>query len=201
MRSSMASAAAALAILAAVLGFGAAGAGARQTLQVKRFLLGRLEPNTGKFLATGGRGETRAFRDSAILLVFSAPVDFESLGSRTVKIGIPTASGLAAPAEGGFFRLYDLKKFDPVSGTYRVQRVYRNRVLFDPTNEQACPMNPGHGFEPFEGFEADTTYSVTVPGTDSGALKTLRAGDGSPLATTFQTTFRTSAEFQAGDHR
>ena len=53
----------------ALLGGGSSTAEARGDLVVKRFLIGRLEPNTDRFIATGGRGTQNVFRDAAQLFV------------------------------------------------------------------------------------------------------------------------------------
>src|SRR5690349_2564653 len=95
---------AASAVLAgtAALGAGASSADAKGNLIVKRFLLGRLEANTNTFIATGGRGTTNAFRDNVIQFVFTAPVDFNTLNPRTVKIGVPSGPVLFIDAQGTF---------------------------------------------------------------------------------------------------
>jgi len=81
--------------VAAVLGVGAPRAEARAPLLVKRFLLGQLEPYTYRFVATGARGTQNAYRDNLVLLVFSRPVDLDSVDDRTVRIGIPSGNGLS----------------------------------------------------------------------------------------------------------
>ena len=182
---------AAVSVLAAValLGIGAPGADAGDTLVVKRFLLGHLDPNTGAFIALGGRGAEEVRRDSVILLVFTAPVDPESVGARTIRIGVPSTPGLIVPAKGSF-HMQTVSAFDPVSSTFLQKRAYRNRVLFDP-------LARWDGFlslQDRQPFDGDTTYSVTVPGVDQGALKTLKSTKGTPVARTFTTTFRTSDE-------
>lgn len=181
-------------VLGGVAVFGSPPAEAGADLVVKRFLLGRIEPGTGKFVATGARGTTNAFRDNVILLVFSTAVDLETVTGRTVEIGIPTAAGNIIEAEGAF-RAYTVNRFNPVSGTYDPKRTYRNRVIFDPRaeDEALCPMP---GLE--AGFEADTLYGVNVPGVDLGYTKTLRGTRGQPNLVTFTTYFRTTASFLNG---
>jgi hypothetical protein len=63
-------------------------------------------------------------------------------------------------------------------------------VHFDPENR----------FGPYEdhnptGFAANTLYTVTLPGTDEGAIETVRSKGGRPLARTFRTTFRTGSAY------
>lgn len=180
--------------LAATLGTlasfaGAPDADAGRGLVVKRFLLGRLEANTDRFIATGARGTTNAYRDNVVMIVFSAPVNFNSLDNRTVKMGIPAGGNLFLDAEGAFYR-YSVKKFDPVSSTFVVKRTYRNRVIFDPTKRQEplLKQNP-------YGFEQDSTYTVSVPGIDSGTTKVVRSVDGGMNQRTFTTTFRTTDRY------
>ena len=177
--------------LATVLGAGARQADARDPFVVKRFLLGRLEPTTHRFVATGARGTTNAYRDNVIMLVFSAPLEFGTLDGKTVGIGIPTSGGLMRPAEGTLipYATYARDESDPSGGAYRRRRTYRNRVLFDPTMELGCPANPNHG------FDSDTTYSVTIAGTDRGATRTVRSTAGTPLEASFATTFATTDEY------
>jgi hypothetical protein len=172
----------------AVLGPGAPRAEARGTFVVRKFLLGHLDGNTDRFKATGARGTTNAFRDNVVMLVFSAPVDFDSLTDRTVQIGVPSDPGLRVPAEGSFYR-YVVKEFDPVSGTYLPKRTYRNRVVFDPTSwQEPWGGNP-------DGFRADTSYTVAIPGVDAGVFRTVRSREGASLQSTFTTTFRTTDRF------
>jgi hypothetical protein len=161
-------------------------------LVVKRFLLGRLEPNTNKFVATGARGTTNAYRDNVVMFVFSQPVNFDSVDNRTIKIGIPSgqAGELFIDADGEFYR-YVLKKFDNVSQTFIQQREYRNRVIFDPTSRQAA--NPTD-VNPF-GFSENTTYRVTVPGLDAGTTKVVKSRKGEFNEETFETTFRTTSSY------
>lgn len=178
------------AILAsAALVIGAPVADAKDDVVVKRFLLGRLEPNTNKFVATGGRGTQNAFRDNVLMFVFSAPVDFKTLDPRTVRIGIPASANLFIDAEGTYYR-YRVNQFDPVSGTFVEKRTYMNRILFDPTsrNEEAIYQNP-------YGFEETSLYSVTVPGTDQGHTKVVKGTAGQMNLRTFTTTFRTTDRF------
>src|SRR5688572_31746503 len=59
----------------AILGGGGSTAEAKGDLVVKRFLIGRLEPNTDKFVAIGGRGTQNVYRDCVVMLVFSRPID------------------------------------------------------------------------------------------------------------------------------
>ncbi len=153
------------------------------TLIVKRFLTGRLDRGQSEvFTATGSRGTDNAFRDNVIMLVFTAPVNFESVSNRTVKIGIPAGGGLFIDAEGKFYR-YSVKQFNNTSGSWEVKREYKNRVLFDPTYNN-----------PF-GFEASTLYSVTVPGLDSGTTKVVRTPNGGYCERTFSTSFRTTTSY------
>ena len=85
-----------------------------------------------------------------------------------------------------------MNRFDPVSGTYVEKRTWRNRVLFDPMARREIPFlaNP-------EGFRPRTTYAVTLPGIDAGALKAVESASGTLLETTFATTFATTDEFLA----
>ena len=165
---------------------------AGQALSLQRFLVGNLEPDTGRFLAQGGRGAQNVFRDSVLLLVFSGPVDLDSLNERTVKIGIPTGSGRYIPAEGDLYR-YSIRKFDGVSGSFVHRRTWRNRVLFDPLRRQASMLeqNP-------LGLQPETNYEFTIPGVVDGALKTVRSSRGRPMGWTFRTTFRTTDDFFHG---
>ncbi len=160
-------------------------------LQLKRFVVGSMDYWGGRFHPVGGLGATGVYRDSVILLVFTAPVDFSTVNSRTVKIGIPTSPGLMLPAEGEFCR-FAAYGFDPISGSFVQRRVYRNRFLFDPTSpderaQMAC-VTP-------EGLRADTLYSVTVPGVDTGGMKVLETPSGHPNLATFTTTFQTSDRY------
>ncbi|MHC4822117.1 MAG: hypothetical protein ACYTDX_10410, partial [Planctomycetota bacterium] len=165
---------------------------AGKRLVVKRFLLGRLEPNTDKFVATGSRGTTNAYRDNVLMFVFSRPVNFNSIDDRTIKIGIPAgqAGELFIGADGEFYR-YVVKKFDNVSQTFVPKRTYRNRVIFDPTSRQASNIQDQNPF----GFEADSTYTVTVNGLDSGTTKVVRGRKGELNERTFSTSFRTTAGY------
>lgn len=171
----------------AALGAGTPSADAQGNLIVKRFLLGKLEANTEAFVATGGRGSTNVFRDNVIQFVFTAPVDFNTLNQRTIKIGIPSGPTLFIDAEGSYYR-YVVKAFDPVSATFVPKRTYRNRVIFDPTSRQEAVINQN----PY-GFIENSVYSVTVPGIDSGDTKVVKSEDGRPNLTTFTTTFRTGS--------
>jgi hypothetical protein len=192
---------AAISVLAAtgVFGFGVPDGGAGTPLVVKRFLVGHLEPGTGRFIALGGRGAEGVARDSVILIVLSAPLDSKkdgcggatfpgSLNPRTVRIGIPTDPDHIVPAKGSFY-VHTERAYDSGSGMYLPKRVYRNRILFDPLRRWDLGMR-----DDIELFRPDTTYSVTLPGVDKGALKTLVSSKGAPLALTFTTTFRTSDE-------
>jgi hypothetical protein len=180
--------AAVLAGIAAVAALGAEPAEAGRDLVVKKFLLGRLEDNTNRFIATGARGTTNAFRDNVIMLVFSGPVDFDSLSDRTVQIGIPSTGGLFIKADGDFYR-YTVSQLDVVQGTYVPKRTYKNRVIFDPTKRQnPTDKNP-------YGFAENSTFSVTVPGLDSGTNKTVRGVGEEYVSRTFVTTFRTTANY------
>lgn len=182
-------AAIAILVLPAGLGSLAPRAEARPGFMLRRFLLGRHDGYGGRFIATGGRGATGAYRDNALLLVFTAPVDFDTVSARTVKIGIPTSPGLVLPAEGSFYR-YAGRGFDPVSGSWVVSRVYRNRIVFDPRSPDGNMLcvNP-------EGFNAGSVYTVTVPGIDRGPIKTLETTDGRPNLVTFETTFATGETY------
>lgn len=174
---------------AAALVAGPPPAAAEAELVVRKFLLGYLEEDTGRFVATGARGTDNAFRDNVILLVFSAPVDFGSVDHRTVRIGVPSGNGLLADAGGSFIR-HEVRKFNPASGAWEVRKVYRNRILFDPVNRTApvAERNP-------DGFPASTLHSVTVPGLDRGARETVRGRRGQRNLRTFTTTFRTTTEY------
>ena len=173
----------------AALGSGAPPAEAAGNLIVKRFLLGRLETNTDEFVATGGRGSANVFRDNVIQFVFTAPVDFNTLNQRTIKIGIPSGPTLFIDADGSYYR-YVVKAFDPVQGQFVEKRTYRNRVIFDPTSRQAPTISQN----PY-GFIDNSTYSVTVPGLDSGETKVVKSEDGRPNLQTFTTSFRTGAKY------
>jgi hypothetical protein len=181
----------ALALLLSGAGLAAAPppAEARTTFLVKRFLLGRLEPGTQRFVAHGGPGTTNVPRDSVILFVFSKPLDLESLDLRTVRIGIPSKPGLQFPAEGDFYP-YRERRLDEVSGEFvESRRRFRNRVLFDPVKSQSPAQQQNR-----LGFEADATYSVRLEGVDRGSLRTVMSRGGIALEVSFETTFRTTAE-------
>jgi hypothetical protein len=184
--------AAAVAVLAgtAALGAGSPSADAKGNLIVKRFLLGRLAVNTDEFIATGGRGTANVFRDNVIQFVFTAPVDFGTLDQRTIKIGVPSGPTLFIDAKGSYYA-YVVKQFDPVSGGFVAKRTYKNRVIFDPTSRQEqkeADKNP-------YGFLENSTYSVTVPGIDSGETKVVKSVDGRPNLQTFTTSFRTTTTY------
>ncbi len=179
--------------LAAVATLGSAPPGAaKDPLVVKGFLLGRLEDNTYKFIATGARGTQNAYRNNVLLFVFSAPVDFDTLDARTVKIGIPAGTGLFIDAEGSFYRyvVYERDESAPAGDVYIPKRVYRNRVIFDPTSrqEEELKQNP-------YGFEVNSLYTVTVPGLDTGTTKVVRSTEGAYNERTFTTTFRTTDKY------
>jgi hypothetical protein len=178
-------AAAAAVVASAAFGTGAPYAEARTPLKVKRFLTGRLEANTEKFIATGGRGTTNVFRDNVLLFVFSAPVDLNTVNDRTIKIGVPTSGGQFIEAKGSFYP-YVVQAFDPISASFQPKRTYRNRVLFDPTSRRDPPdrRNP-------YGFLSNSTFNVTVPGIDSDTTKTVKTKDGSPNLETYITSFAT----------
>lgn len=172
---------AALAILAVgtTLGTGTPRLEARPGLVVSRFLLGKYAGAWGGFIPYAGRGSSGVYRDSSVLLVFTAPVDFDTLDARTVRIGMPTSGGLVLPAEGRFYRYAG-----------RLGRVLRNRVVFDPTSpddEMFC-VTP-------EGLHANALYTVTIPGIDRGPAKTLETPDGRPNMVTFTTSFTTGEEY------
>ena len=179
---------AAAAILAAAsLGAVAPRAEAGQVLVVKRFLMGHLEANTNRFVATGGKDTTNARRDDCILFVFTAPVDLDTLDSKTVRIGIPSSTpGLLFDAKGSF-STYTVNRFDANSGQYVPKKTYRNRILFDPTRRWDLPIyqNPD-GFTPYQ------THTVTIPGVDMSTPRLLLSTDGTPLRRTFTTTFKTT---------
>jgi len=189
--------AAAAAVLAGSAALGAPGAEAKGDLVVKRFLLGRLEANTDKFIATGGRGTTNAFRDNVIMFVFTAPVvpasgliDPQNVSSRTIRIGIPSGPGLFIDADGEFYG-YAVKEFDNVSASYVVRRTYRNRVIFDPTARMADDPTDKNPY----GLLDNSLYSVTVPGVNTGETKIIKSVDGRPNKVTFTTTFKTTASY------
>jgi hypothetical protein len=174
----------------ALFAAGATPAESAGDLVVKRFLLGRISPEgTDEFIATGGRGTTNAFRDNVIMFVFTEPVDFDSINSRSVKIGIPSGQNLFIDAPGTFYR-YVEKVYDPSLNAYVPKRSYRNRILFDPTsrNEPVTSQNP-------YGLEGTSLYSVTVPGIDSGTTRVVYSAKGRPNLRTFTTTFRTSGDY------
>jgi len=189
--------AAAFGILAATAGFAldAPTAEARPPLVVKKFLLGWLEGGTYNFVATGARGTTNAFRDNIIMIVFSNPVDFDSLSDRTVQIGIPQGGGFSIPAEGSFYRyvVYERDDSAPSGDVYIPKRHYRNRFVFDPMGGYAhwSQPYPTH----YDGFLANTTYTVAVPGIDGGAPRTVEDAAGRPLEATFTTTFTTTDDY------
>ena len=184
----MRTAAAVLVLAAAVAGWDASPAEARAPLAVKRFLIGHLEANTDRFVATGARGTDNVHRTDVILLVFNQPVNFSSLDLQTVAIGTPGAGGLLLRAEGAFYRSV-LREYDEVSGQYVVKKTYRNRVIFDPTrrNDPAYLQNPA-------GFAASSNFTVTLPGLDQGIGRTVKSARGDFLQRTFRTTFRTLAQ-------
>jgi hypothetical protein len=189
------------ALAAAAVGGAAADAEAGKDLTVKRFLVGRLEDGTNKFVALGGRGTQNVYRDSVIMIVFSTQVDmskltpsdpyspFNHLNDRTIKIGIPAGPGLIVQAEGKYDQ-YVLRQFNPSSGLFEPKKIYKNRVLFDPTKRFGDPATQN----PY-GFEANSLYSVIVPGLDGGDTKTVRTPEGEFLTTGFTTTFRTTAKY------
>jgi hypothetical protein len=160
---------------------------------VKRFLTGRFEHGTGKFIATGARGTQNVYRDNVVMFVFSAPVNFNTVDTRTIKVGIPSVNGTVIQAEGTFYqyKTYEEDLFSDES-VWPVKKVYRNRIVFDPTGRDSSkdisPENP-------YGFEVDSPYEVTVPGLDSGTDKVVYAARGSGCLRTFRTTFRTTDEF------
>jgi hypothetical protein len=184
----------------AILGGGGSTAEARGDLVVKRFLVGRLEPNTDRFIATGGRGTQNVHRDCVVMLVFSRPLDlsrtvpgnsqspFVHINDRTFRIGIPAGPGLFIQAEGSYYQ-YVLKQFDPQQG-FVPKRAYRNRVFFDPTKRFDDPSVR----TPY-GFDANSLFSVEVPGLDTGETKTVRTPEGDYNSRTFSTTFRTTAKY------
>ena len=192
----------AVAALASVAVLGGAGstAEAKGDLVVKRFLVGRLEPNTDRFVALGGRGTQNVYRDCVVMLVFSRALDlshvvpgntstpFKHIDDRTIQIGIPAGPGLFIQAEGSYYQ-YVVKQFDPQFG-FVPKRAYKNRIIFDPTKRFDDPTvrNP-------YGLEANSLYSVDVPGLDTGDTKTVRTADGRYNARTFTTTFRTTAKY------
>src|SRR5688572_14921589 len=184
----------------AILGGGSSTAEAKGDLVVKRFLIGRLEPNTDKFVAIGGRGTQNVYRDCVVMLVFSRPIDMSHtvpgnaasplvhVNDRTFRIGIPAGPGLFIQAEGSYYQ-YILKQFDPQQG-FVPKRAFRNRVFFDPTRRFDDPSVQ----TPY-GFEANSLFSVEVPGLDTGETKTVRTPEGDYNARTFVTTFRTTAKY------
>ena len=181
---------AAVLALSALLAAGLpADAGGGKPLFVKKFLLGYRDPDTRRFTATGGRGIDNAYRDNVILLHFSAAVELDTVSSRTVEIGIPGSGGRLIEAEGTL-RYHEIRRFNPITGTYELKRIFRNRVIFDPLKSDmpAFLQNP-------EGFKADTLYTVKVPGVDGGATNTVESRSGHPQALTFATTFRTTTEY------
>lgn len=170
--------------LGALIALGtSAPAEAKGNLIVKRFLTGRLDRGQSeRFTATGSRGTDNAFRDNVIMLVFTAPVSFESVNNRTVKIGIPAGGNLFIDAEGRFLR-YTIKQYNNTSGSWEIKRAYKNRILFDPTD--------GNPF----GFEANSKYTVTVPGLDEGSTKVVRSTKGNYCERTFTTSFTTTSDY------
>jgi hypothetical protein len=214
---------AAVAILAAWCLFGAAApeamaggdrlldrAGRGIGIRVTKFLTGTLDPNTREFMALNGRNGDDCYRDAVILFEFSAPLDHypgdddpaddretpaRSVDSRTIRIGISAGPGIFLPAEGSFYQ-YRTYRFDPVSQTYRGRRPHRNRVIFDPTKrfDSVGTRNPA-------GFEANTEYSVVIPGIESGAGRTVRSRAGRPLLRSFTTTFGTADAYRSDFHQ
>jgi hypothetical protein len=181
-------AALAILVVGTNLGMGTPRLEARPNLVLSKFLLGKNYGAWG-FRPVAGRGATGVFRDSSILLVFTAPVDFDTVNSRTVRIGIPTTAGLVLPAEGSFYRVVG-RRFDPVSNTFIDFKVFRNRILFDPTS----PDDGMFCVTP-EGLEENSLYTVTIPGIDRGPIKTLETPDGRPNMVTFTTSFTTGEEY------
>jgi len=186
--------------MAALLG-GAQPAQAGGNFILKRFLLGRLEPVTNRFIATGARGTSNAFRDNVIMLVFSEPIQFTppvlpefpeglpKVDRRTAQIGIPSTGGLIVDAPGDFYP-YSVQELDPISGSPVIKRTYLSRAIFDPTRRRAIPALRS----PY-GLDANSLYSVVVPGLDSGTTNTVRSASGKYITQTFVTTFRTTAKY------
>ncbi len=196
-------------------------AGDRIGIRLKRFLVGYLEPNTDRFVALNGRGADDCFRDAVLMFEFTGPIDltrvgpvdyfetitdefgnvfpnpgydlnpaFVHLNSETIRIGTAAGPGLFIPAEGSFNE-YTVRQFNPVSGSYDPKRTYRDRILFDPTKrlDGVRDRNP-------DGFDANTEYTIILPGVDSGADRTVRSRSGRPLLRTFETTVRTQDAYQ-----
>jgi hypothetical protein len=205
---------AAILTIAAAVVLGSPPAEAGSDLVVKRFLVGRLEPGTNRFIATGGRGTNNTPRDSVLMIVFSAPLDmskvnpadpfspFVHLNDRTIRIEIPTAGGLAREVEGTF-QTYTVRRFNPSTGSFETRRTYRNRVIFEPKGviverEVGCPGMAPMVMRLNTGLEADVLHTVTVPGVDRGYTKTVEGRDGRPNLVTFTTTFSSGTGYLNG---
>jgi hypothetical protein len=201
MRSWKFAAAAGVVAVGAALAAGAPAAEAKGDLILRRFLIGQLEPNTEKFIATGAGGTTNVFRDNALMFVFSAPVYKASevgttgrlpggnFNTSTIKIGVPSGPSLFIDAEGTFYA-YVVKRFDAGSGQFVPQRIYRNRVIFDPTSRREAQNSQN----PY-GFVDNSLYTVTVAGIDTGATKVVRTVKDRPNLVTYVTSFRTTDKY------
>ena len=175
----------------------------RTRLQVTAFLLGRLEPNTDRFIAYGGRDTDNNRRDSVLMIEFSEPVSLAHeirgnwnsplthIHQGTIRIGTAAAPDLFVPASGAFYA-YVEKEFDPQQG-FVPKRIHRHRVLFDPMRRFDDPWF--RDYDDYDGFDANTLYSVTVLGADIGVRRTVRTPDGARVGRTFSTTFRTGDEY------
>ena len=141
-----------------------------QDLYLKKFLL--VDQNLNPI---GGTGTTNAFRDVRLLFVFNTKVDFSSVNTRAIRIGIPTGTNLFLEATG---------KFRPVEGR-------PNQVLFDPTftkgNLTATADNP-------LGLDADAIYEVNIASATE-ANKVITNADGDGIVKGFTASFHTTDEY------
>jgi hypothetical protein len=120
---------------------------------------------------TGATGTTNAYRNNLLKFTFSENVDESTVSDRTVQIGIPSGTNLFLTATGRF-------------------EVDGNVVIFDP---RVTVIGGPHPF----GFEADSTYSVTVKGLPE--TKTIQSTSGDPVLSSFATSF-TTTDLYLPDH-
>jgi hypothetical protein len=146
---------------------GAGGGGGSSGESQNDLVVARLELVDGAGSPTGGPGDTNAFRNNRLRIVFTRNVDADSVNDRTILIGVPSSGGLFLAAEGRF-------------------EVDGNEVLFDPTVTATGAPHP-------LGFDAGLEYSVTVRGVPDA--KAVRSDIGKPVLTEYVAKFTTSDSY------
>jgi hypothetical protein len=133
----------------------------------------------GSLVQIGGPNSTNILRDARLLFTFTTSVDLASVNDRSLKVGIPTGSGLTEKAVGIYYH--------PVNSFTGEQ--IRNQVVFNPTFSVAGSYadNP-------EGFKRLTSYDIEIPSVETSNVY-LRNLKGDGAVTAYLTKFETGSDY------